>query len=188
MVKTLFKPKETLRGVKWQKSRVMDKLLSNEKIATALNQKREKKQFYSKFREKFKGHKATTTGMKEFFWDLKHDKTDDLSDKEVGIIARQVITSGKRYIKPAGAAQRSGPPKNSNHPGPDGNKKINYAAHQSIPRDNFSGKPEPVQSKLKLSSMDYGSVISRSEKETGKAAGKKSIYSIIKERNQGNSQ
>lgn len=189
MAITRFTRKQTLKGSTYKKSHLFqDKILANEKIAGVLNQKREKRDFYDKFREDFKGHRVKNKDLKEFFWKLKQDKNDSLSDKEVRTIARQFITSGKKYLQPSAStdhrAKVTGDKNKSSAPtvpdwardGKTISEKINSGGTDSPSMANLPMMPESFFKSNKIAEE-----VSGENDETVKPGG---IYDLIRERNQ----
>lgn len=107
-----MRPQNVKRGGKYQG--VMGKIMSNEKIAKALDRPGERKEFYGMLKSMSEGG-VYKNELRKFFGDLRSGKirTRTINAKEIRIIAKEIFPdSAKRYT-----FKESGSQKNTSSPG-----------------------------------------------------------------------
>lgn len=81
------------------KSPAMKKFMSNPRIAKALSLPKQRKQFYGEMK-KYKSGGVTKDEMRQVLGEIRSNPNDSITREKTGIIAKEIIKSGKRYILP----------------------------------------------------------------------------------------
>jgi hypothetical protein len=130
------------RDMKWENlknSPIMKKLLADPEIASVLDKKEERAEFYSMLKTREKGG-VTKRELREFLWELRNGKARTISPEEGRRIAWKMIPGrfAKRYEMSRG---ESSAPKHFSLPG-SGGSAINSSPGISHPT---APKPSPTR-------------------------------------------